>query len=265
VAQKAKEAQSHAQEIPGLLQSGDYQGALARLDEALKASPDDAALHYMRGFALFRTKDHENAKTELKRALELNPSQVGAHYILGGVLSSTGQKQEAIAEFEKELENPDTDSATKVNCWINIGLLKRDLGDKTAAIAAFEKVLELDGSQVEAYSYLAELYLATGQPDKAAEVEEKARAAGSQDPNALFNIGANYWNNKDFAKAESYFKQAVDADPKLAVAWKQLGYTQVNLGKVEEAKIALRKYLELEPQAQDAKEIKDLLAALEKS
>jgi len=264
LARKAAEAQAGALEVPALLQAGDYQTALARIDKALSAVPDDAQLHYLRGYALFRNKEYDGAQAALARALEINPSQAGAHFIMGGVISAKGQKTEAIEEFTKELANPAADPATRLNCHINIGLLKRELGDKEGAIAAFKTVIELDSSQAEAYSYLAELYLVTGQAELAAETEARAKSAGAQDPGALFNIGASYWNNKDFAKAESYFRQAVEADPKFAVAWKQLGYAAVNLGNIEQAKEALAKYLELAPQAEDAKEVKDLLEAIRK-
>lgn len=252
------------QEVPGLLQSGDFQGALTRLDEALKSAPDDPSLHYYRGFALFKTKDYDKAKIEIQRTLELKPSQVGAHWVNGAVLASQGKKDDAIAEFQKELENPETDAATRINSYVNIGLMNRDLKKNEPAIAAFEKVLELDPKQSEAYSYLADLYLAQGKPDKAAEVQARSKSAGLEDAKDLFNIGADYWNKKDFVKAEEYFRRAVDLDPKFSQAWKDLGYTLINLGKTTDGAQALRKYLELTPRADDAKEVQQLLQEIGK-
>jgi len=262
LAKKADEAKLRAQEVPGLLQSGDLKGALTRIDEALAASPQDATLHYLRGYTLFRLGDFDPAKSSLQRSLELNPTQPGAHFVLGGALSKLGQKEAAIAEFEKELANGQIDEATKINCYINIGLTQREMGKAEAAIAAFEKVIELDGKQAEAYAHLNELYIATGRPEKAAEVQAKAKAAGAEDPNAVFNIGANYWNHKEYAKAAEYFRHAVELDPKFALAWKNLGYTYVNLGNSQEATEALKKYLDLAPGAEDAKDVKELIATL---
>lgn len=252
------------QRVPSLLQEGDYQGALSRLDEALKSSPEDPSLHYYRGFALFKTKAYDKATTEIQRALELDPNQLGAHWVNGAILASQGKKQQAVAEFQKELENPQTDLPTRINSYINIGLIHRDLEKDDEAIAAFEKVIELDAAQAEAYSYLADLYLDEGKLDKAAEVQAKSRALGLEDAKDAFNLGANYWNKKDIPKAEEYFKRAVELDPKFALAWRHLGDALIGLGKTAEAAQALRTYLELSPQATDTKDVQQILQEIEK-
>lgn len=250
------------EEITSLLQSGDYAGGLAKIDAALAQNPENPALHYWRGFALFKAKKFDEATAEIHRAMELKPDQVGCHWVLGAILSQAGKKTEAIAEFEKEIANPNVDAATRVNSYINIGLLQRDTGNHEASIAAFEKVIELDNTQSEAYSYLAEQYLAVGKPAKAEEVQAKGRALGVEDPKAVFNVGATYWNEKQFAKAEEAFRRAVTLDPGFSQAWKSLGYALLNEGKTDEAAKALGKYVELEPGAADAADVKKMIKDL---
>lgn len=262
LARKAKEAQELAMQVPGLLMGEDYKAALKTIDEALARTPEDASLQYMRGVALFKGAQYEDSRNALEKALSLNPDQVGAHFFLGGALSYLGERARAIEEFRAELSGT-TDEPTRVNCWINIGLNERELGHQSAAIEAFEKVVELDPSQAAAYSYLAELYLATNQADKAAEIEARAEGAGAQDPTAVFNIGANYWNSKEYEKARDYFERAVKIDPGFALAWKQLGYANVQLGKIPESLEALNRYLDLAPDAPDSGEIREMIDALQ--
>lgn len=250
-------------EITGLLQSGDYAGGLAKIDAAVAQNPNNAALAYWRGYALFKLKKYDEAIAAVNHAMELKPDQVGCHWVMGAILSQQNKKAEAIAEFEKEIANPSTDQATRVNSYINIGLLQRDLGKHDASIAAFEKVIELDKTQSEAYSYLAEQYLAAGQPAKAEEVQAKGRALGVEDPKAVFNIGATYWNDKQFAKAADSFRRAVTLDPSFSQAWKSLGYALLNEGKTDEAAKALGKYVELEPGAADAAEVKKMIKEIQ--
>jgi tetratricopeptide (TPR) repeat protein len=250
-------------EITGLLQSGDYAGGLAKIDAAVAQNPNNAALAYWRGYALFKLKKYDEAIAAVNHAMELKPDQVGCHWVTGAILSQQNKKAEAIAEFEKEIANPSTDQATRVNSYINIGLLQRDLGKHDASIAAFEKVIELDKTQSEAYSYLAEQYLAAGQPAKAEEVQAKGRALGVEDPKAVFNIGATYWNDKQFAKAADSFRRAVTLDPSFSQAWKSLGYALLNEGKTDEAAKALGKYVELEPGAADAAEVKKMIKEIQ--
>lgn len=263
LAKREAEMRVAAQKVPDLLRAGDYDAALTHIDEALKIKPDDAELHYFKGYALFRKKEYGPAKNEITRALELNPSQVGGHFLLGGILSELGQKAEALGEFERELAG-NTDQVGKINSLVNVGLINRELGNKEKAIEAFEKVIELDAKQSEAYSYLADLYLASGKPDKAAEVQARGKALGVEDPKAVFNLGANYWNSKEYEKAEASFRHAVEIDPSFALAWKSLGYALVNLGKPAEAAEALAKYLELSPQATDAEDVKEMIDAIGK-
>jgi tetratricopeptide (TPR) repeat protein len=251
------------EEITSLLQSGDYAGALSKIDTALAQDAGNSALVYWRGFALFKLKRLDEATAVIRQAQELKPDQVGCHWVMGAILSQQNKKAEAIAEFDKEIANPATDPATRVNCYINMGLLQRDLGNHEASIAAFEKVIELDKNQSEAYSYLAEQYLAAGQPAKAEEVQARGRAVGAEDPKAVFNVGATYWNDKQFAKAEEAFRRAVTLDPSFSQAWKSLGYALVNTGKLDEAATALGKYLALEPGAADAAEVKKMIKEIQ--
>ena len=64
------------------------------------------------------------------------------------------------------------------------------------------------------------------------------------------------------SKAAEYFRRATELDPNFALAWKNLGYADVNLGNTQEATNALKKYLTLEPKAEDAQEVQELIAAL---
>jgi Tfp pilus assembly protein PilF len=177
---RRQRAQTAARVVPALFEAGDYAGALQRLDMSLEAMPDDAGLHYMRGYALFRQGQNEAARSAIERALVLDSSQRGAHYVLGGILAAEGRKREAISEFKKELEG-EADRASRINSYINIGLLNQELGNIEEAIGAFEKVIELDPTQAEAYAHLAQLYLTSGKPEMAAEIEARGESAGGSD------------------------------------------------------------------------------------
>src|SRR5580692_6180275 len=64
----------------------------------------------------------------------------------------------------------------------------------------------------------------------------------------LNNLGVAYMNQQLFEKGLSFFQQAAEADPKLAIARLNVGIADLNLQKIDEAKSALQDALK-----QDAK------------
>ena len=97
---------------------------------------------------------------------------------------------------------------------------------------------------------------------KVGDSERKVAQRFLDSPKAVFNIGATYWNEKQFAKAEEAFRRAVTLDPSFAQAWKSLGYALLNDGKTDEAIKAFGKYVELEPSSPDAAELKKMIKDL---
>jgi tetratricopeptide (TPR) repeat protein len=72
--------------------SGDYTGAAAGFSEALKASPDDAALHYDLGNALFRAGKLGPAIASYQRAFDLWPRGGDIRFNLGFALRRAGEE-----------------------------------------------------------------------------------------------------------------------------------------------------------------------------
>lgn len=66
-------------------------------------------------------------------------------------------------------------------------------------------------------------------------------------------------NMRDMVSAVGFYQQAVDADPKLADAWRGLGLAQIKVGQTALGQTALKTYLSLAPTARDAAMISTLL------
>jgi len=248
-------------EIPTLLQSGDFDGALAKIDQSLATTPGDAQLNYLKGYTLFRQQKYAEAETPLRRALEIDSTQPGAHMILGGVLSALDRKPDALPELQTELGTA-SDPTLQQNLRLTIGRLQKELGRTPDAIATYEAVLEADPASAEAVAQLMDLYTASGDKAKRDALLARGEAAGTVDPAQLFNLGAEAWNKKDFDGAYGYFQRASRADPKFAPAWKHLGYACVQLGRTDEAVTALQTYLNLAADAPDAAEVRDMIKAI---
>jgi superkiller protein 3 len=78
----------------------------------------------------------------------------------------------------------------------------------------------------------------------------------------FYNLGVHAWNENKDKEAAQAFKKAIEIDPKYAPAHKELARTLTKLQDFEGAVQHYQEYLKLNPQAPDAKEIRDTIALL---
>lgn len=77
--------------------------------------------------------------------------------------------------------------------WINLGNYQMDNGNYSEAIAAYQKALDLDPSNVDVRVDMGTCYRNIGQPDKAIEIYKKALEINPRHPNAWLNSGIVYY------------------------------------------------------------------------
>jgi len=78
---------------------------------------------------------------------------------------------------------------------------------------------------------------------------------------AYYNMGATLINRNQPNEAITFFKKAIELDPKYANAHFQLGLSLIGIGKMAEAQPVLQEYLKLVPTGQDADTAKALIEA----
>ena len=112
-AEQADRAFGQAQKALG---KGDYDAAIAHLDEAVSLEPKQAKFRGIRGLAWLRKGDYARGAADLKAAIELNPGDAGLRYQpssatrLSAAAMEHGRRQvaqmlhdrPAMAEFEKQ-------------------------------------------------------------------------------------------------------------------------------------------------------------------
>lgn len=169
----------------------------------------------------------------------------------GAELANKGDNAGAIAKFEEALKaNPEFSPAFNA-----LARLYARTGNWAKAVEYGEKALAADGEDVDLNALLAEAYEKTGDKTKAAAFKAKA----PKNARGLFNDAAKFINSGDTAKAEPLLKQAIEADPKFAQAYYELGMLYASNSKNADAKTYLSKYLELEPNGKDAATAKEML------
>jgi len=135
-----------ADDTESLVEKGDRQAAVGRMDlaivlydEALRAEPDDALVHYKRAEASRAVGRLAESVTHHERALELEPGLAQAHLGLGMTFGLMDRPESAANHYRQAVGiDPNMMAA-----HYNLGIVLGHLGKSEEAIEAMERALEL--------------------------------------------------------------------------------------------------------------------------
>jgi cytochrome c-type biogenesis protein CcmH/NrfG len=221
---------------------GQYEQAIAALETGLKLAPDDAQILRSYADVLFYVGRGEEALEKYGEVLEKDPKNVDVLFNVATIHYSAGDYDHAISRFQELVA---ADPAYK-DAHFNMGsayLLKIGQMDKaldslkdesgeylkdeksTAKIqeltqkrddfvvssqAAFEKVLELDSTDMEAQGHLAQLYLKQEKYDQAVIMLETMVEKDSTNCKAWQQLAFIYAKKNIGEKANQAYKKAQD-------------------------------------------------------
>jgi tetratricopeptide (TPR) repeat protein len=172
-------------------------------------------------------------------------------YNAGAALANSGDLEGAVKKFEEAIaKKPDMLAG-----WTALAKTQLRLKNYQKAVDAAGKVLEIDDSDMDMLQVQYQAYNGLGDKANAAKLSAKLPKNAS----GLFNDAAKLINSGDDAGAEKLLQQAITADEKFAQAHYELGMIYVRSGKSPEAKAALSKYLELDPNGKDAATAKEMM------
>jgi len=99
-------------------------------------------------------------------------------------------------------------------------------------------------------------------PEEDADLKPKEYAFNPLQAKKELQVGDEYWKKHSYRAAAGRFREATRWNPKLAEGWLRLGEAEEKLRNSKDAKEAYGKYLELQPEAKDAAEIRKKIAGL---
>ena len=266
-AQQAAEKKRKKQEIGyqafeegvSLARQGRHEEAVENLRVFLEMDPEHETGHYELAKNLQEMKNFEEAEIEFRKALELNSDYAGAHFHLGLMYANQERYPEAQVEFREELERTPDDPTV----MFNLALVFSEQGKIAEAIPWFEKVSVVQPDNSEIYWKLAKLYEEQGNKEKANLQYEKFALANPEEADvAFYNIGSEAFNQRNREEAAIAFRKALEVNPNHADSHRQLGYCLVGMGEFDAAVQHFRKFLELRPNSPLAPEIRQTIAQL---
>jgi len=213
--------------IRGLIAEGDLAGAEKLLAPLLAAHPDLPAAHVQRALASGAAKDPASARRSFERALSLSPDLTEAVEGLVALDLSAGNVGAARARIDAHVKQQPRSPALRLIAARAAAAAK----DLAAAESHLRQVLEIDPGFQPGYVMLGQLYIAQGKLD-AAKREFEALAPRQVKPvAALTMLGMISQIQRDQLRAEQYFEQVIDLDPRAPIAANNLAWMYAERGE----------------------------------
>ena len=181
--------------------------AQATIDQALKAYPNVASLHYLKALAYSFEHNAQSVEAELNRALELDPNYLMAYSGLANLYLNTKQEDRAIAQYQKIIALRPENAVP----YTLIGILEHQRKNYEVAAQNYRKALEKDPNAVYAANNLAFLYTETGKGNLD-EALRLAQGAVQKNPNMagfLDTLGWVYYKKDLITAAVEQLRKAV--------------------------------------------------------
>ena len=127
------------------MREGRYSLAVARFEDALRLSPQDADLSVDLGSALYRQGQYDAAAARFESANTILPGHIGA---LDGLalVAATQKRYPQAREYLTELQRLQPDDGA---VWLRSGDIEHRLGNTNAALQAWNKVLRVSRADAE--------------------------------------------------------------------------------------------------------------------
>jgi tetratricopeptide (TPR) repeat protein len=233
--------------------------AIAAYRQAVRVRPDFSAGHHSLVGALEQAGKPDEVVAALRDWARARPADASAHYRLGLALHTRGaaptQLDEAVTAYQKAVEldprNADAHS--------NLGaLLCDELKDYGKAVECFRKAIKLDPKHATAHCDLGGLLCNHGEYDGAIECFRTALRIDPKFAHAREGLGVALGHKgwdlvnrpdpkaRDPRRALETVQEAIELDPRSAVAWQHLGWVRYRIGDWRASIEALEKSCRLE-------------------
>lgn len=239
-----------------------YQRA-SELDPGLEeAQTNLVSATYNLGITQAQADQVTAAEETFKQVIALDPSYAEAHFALGNLYLRQERWSEAISAYEEALsvraDFPEAGNNLAIARY-NQGMSLYQAGDKPGAIGALRDAVELDPNNVQALIGLGGVYYDQGLFAEAVTSYKQALAFDPSSAEARFGLGNVYLKQQDPAAAITQYQTALDLKPdfpeaqhNLAIAYFNLGLSQLQAGQPGVAVQSLMQAIDLDPTSAQA-------------
>lgn len=190
--------------------NGDYEGAIADFNKAMKINPNDEKPYHTCGIAKSKRGDFDGAIAEFNKAIELKPKYARAFSNRGNIYFYKKEFKKAIEDYQKYLEIKPKNKYRTI--WLYLAKFRNGNDDLSHLKKFYKKMKDKDKWP----SPVFQMYLGKISPDNCLSLTKHRdlKKDKEQKMGAHFYIG-QYWLIKgDKIKAKENFQKCVDTGTK---------------------------------------------------
>ena len=229
--------------------TGDYTEAETSYNRALEIDPSSAESLTGLGIVYERQNRLDEAQASLKKAVDIHPGDRRTYNRLGVFYFRTGRFTEAVEQYEYVVALEPND----MNAYGNLGGAYMLAGNFASAAIAYQKALDIEPT-TNAYSNVGLMHYYNGDFDaaianlsKAVELQPNDHLARSNLGDALWNAGRKAEAQREYGKAETMAKSALEVNPNDPLKMMDLAWIRAMLDKHAEARALMDKALVMSP------------------
>jgi tetratricopeptide (TPR) repeat protein len=177
----------------------------------------------------------ELAGCAARRAVDQAPADGSVHVLLGDVSRAQGDANRAIESYRTAIARGHQSAAT----WLTLGRLLLDRMEMEAALAAYERAIELDPLAAEAIGSFALASLTSGETARWRALLERQVEARPESVDSLYALGRIHLREGRPEHAEHYLREVVRLRPSHTQAHYNLAQSLLRQGLAEEGAAAL--------------------------
>jgi len=181
------------------------------------------------------------ASSNYSKIIDKEPENAQAHYKLAMCQVRVGMNDYAIKNFNEAIRlDPKLQEARDglEGVYVTRGLLARQGGKKSEALAAFDEAVKANPTSVSAALELGAELESQGQSERALEVYGKAAAAAPDDATSHAKLGKVFATRGMNDRAVAELETAVKLNPRDEESYKTLGFAYAALGNRDKAAAA---------------------------
>ncbi len=233
-----------------LLQQGDTNAALRKVDGVLAHVPDLVDGLHLKALILKAQYDHAAAETILRRAHTLSPTHAHVLNSLGSLLGDMGRHADALAVLKHALEAaPDN-----LDAWINTGIIANEARLTAMSLKALEYVVAAAPQNAQGWAALGTTLKDARRFEDASVALKKALALDPRNTRARYTLGVALRLMDEPELALAAFERAISDGLSGPAAATGRAHVLAELGRYDAAIASYRAVIAQHPEHVDALE-----------